>query len=473
MNLMIIITQEKSVFKQFMCYNRGMAHTEITDHTNNFAIQGDMCWSKSPDALETRPDSFLVCIGGRSAGVFSPLPDQYAALPVCDYRGKLVIPGLVDLHTHAPQFAFRGMGMDLELLDWLSIHSFPEEAKYRDLAYAGTAYGLYVEHLKNGPNTRAVVFATVHVPATMILMDLLEGSGLVSMAGKVNMDRNSPDDLREESAAASLGATKEWLQLCVTRKYLNTGPILTPRFIPSCSDELMRGLGALRREFNLPVQSHLSENRREVEWVRELCPASEGYGAAYRDFDLFGGTPEEAPTEAVAPTVMAHCVWSDESEMALMAQRGVFAAHCPQSNANLSSGIAPVRQLFNAGVPVGLGSDIAGGTNSSIFRAMSDAIQVSKLRHPLLGVNEKAITLEEAFYCGTAGGGAFFGKAGMGFSGSFEPGYELDALVINDSVLAAPCDLPLRSRLERAVYLSDSAHIEAKYVRGKLINASN
>ena len=420
---------------------------------NPFAIWGDICWSKSPGALETMPDSFLVCINeGKSAGVFAQLPDQYAALPVCDYRGRLVIPGLVDLHTHAPQFSLRGMGLDLELLDWLSLHSFPEEAKYRDPAYARAAYGLFVEHLKRGPNTRAVVFATVHIPAAMILMDLLEESGLVSMAGKVNMDRNSPDDLREESAAASLGATKEWLELCVMRKYLNTMPILTPRFIPSCSDDLMRGLGGLRRTMNLPVQSHLSENRREVEWVRELCPSSEGYGAAYRDFDLFGGTP----------TVMAHCVWSDESEMALMAQRGVFAAHCPQSNANLASGIAPVRQLFNAGVQVGLGSDIAGGNNASIFRAMSDAIQVSKLR-------QQAVTLEEAFYCGTVAGGAFFGKAGMGFSGSFEPGYELDALVINDRALAAPCDLPLRSRLERVVYLSDNRHIEAKYVRGRLI----
>jgi guanine deaminase len=420
---------------------------------NPFAIWGDICWSKSPGALETMPDSFLVCINeGKSAGVFAQLPDQYAALPVCDYRGRLVIPGLVDLHTHAPQFSLRGMGLDLELLDWLSLHSFPEEAKYRDPAYARAAYGFFVEHLKRGPNTRAAVFATVHIPAAMILMDLLEESGLVSMAGKVNLDRNSPDDLREESAAASLGATKEWLALCVMRKYLNTMPILTPRFIPSCSDDLMRGLGALRRAMNLPVQSHLSENRREVEWVRELCPSSEGYGAAYRDFDLFGGTP----------TVMAHCVWSDESEMALMAQRGVFAAHCPQSNANLASGIAPVPQLFNAGVQVGLGSDIAGGNNASIFRAMSDAIQVSKLR-------QQAVTLEEAFYCGTVAGGAFFGKAGMGFSGSFEPGYELDALVINDRALAAPCDLPLRSRLERVVYLSDNRHIEAKYVRGRLI----
>ncbi|MDR0495426.1 MAG: amidohydrolase family protein [Treponema sp.] len=432
---------------------------------NNFILQGDICWSKSPAALETMADSFLVCADGKSAGVFPQLPRQYASLPLVPCRGRLIIPGLVDLHAHAPQFAFRGLGMDLELLDWLKFHAFPEEAKYRDPDYARKAYGHFVEHLKRGPNTRIIVFATVHAAAAMVLMDLLEESGLVSMVGKVNMDRNSPDDLREENAGASLKATREWLALCATKKYSCTQPILTPRFIPSCSDGLMSGLGALRREMNLPVQSHLSENRNEVEWVRKLCPASEGYGAAYLDFDLFGS---DSPDEA--PTVMAHCVWSNEQETALMARRGVFAAHCPQSNANLSSGIAPVRRLLSAGAPVGLGSDIAGGANCSIFRAMSDAIQASKLRCSLIDNSEKPLTLEEAFYCGTASGGAFFGKAGMGFSGSFEPGNDFDALVINDSRLAAPFELSIRSRLERAIYTSDSRHIEAKYIRGIMRN---
>ncbi|MDR1858126.1 MAG: amidohydrolase family protein [Treponema sp.] len=429
-----------------------------------FVIKGDICWSKGPNSLETMPGAFLVCAGGKSAGVFPQLPQQYAALPISDYSGRLVMPGLVDLHVHAPQFAFRGLGMDMELLDWLSSRAFPEEAKYRDLEYARKAYGLFVSHLQRGPNTRIVAFATVHVPATLALMGLLEESGLVSMVGKVNMDRNSPDELREKSAAASLAATREWLGLC-GEGYARTRPILTPRFIPSCSDDLMRGLGTLRREFGLPVQSHLSENRREVEWVRELCPSSGGYGAAYHDFDLFG-----SETPSAAPTVMAHCVWPGEGEIALMAERGVFAAHCPQSNANLSSGIAPMRRLLDAGVPAGLGSDVAGGTSSSIFRAMSDAIQVSKLRRPLLCINEKALTLEEAFYLGTAGGGAFFGKAGMGYCGSFEPGCDFDALVINDSALAAPFELSIRDRLERVVYLSDESHIEAKYIKGKEIN---
>jgi len=282
------------------------------------------------------------------------------------------------------------------------------------------------------------------------------------------MDRNSPENLREENAAASLNATREWLGKHASAGYRNTKPILTPRFIPSCCDDLMRGLCALRNEFNLPVQSHLSENRSEVEWVRTLCPSSAGYGAAYDDFGLFGS----GGTEAGPPTVMAHCVWSDEEEIKLMARRGVFAAHCPQSNANLSSGVAPMRRILEAGVPAGLGSDIAGGSSSSIFRAMSDAIQVSKLRNPLLGVNEKPLTMEEAFFLGTKGGGEFFGKSGMGYCGSFEPGFEFDALVINDHApeahaLAAPFDMSVRDRLERAIYISDSGHIKAKYARGK------
>jgi guanine deaminase len=428
---------------------------------NSFVIKGDICWSKNSQTIETLADAFLVCVGGISEGVFPRLPERYAGLPLFDFGGRLVVPGLVDLHTHAPQFAFRGLGMDLELLDWLQTHAFPEEAKYHDMEYAGSAYSLYVEHLRRGPNTRLVIFATIHTPATLLLMDLLEAAGLVCMVGKVNMDRNSPDFLREKSAADSLCATREWIESCIAPNgRVNVKPILTPRFIPSCTDELMQGLAELQKEYCLPVQSHLSENRKEIEWVKELCPASDGYGAAYRDFGLFG---------AGVPTAMAHCVWPDEKEIALMAERQVFAVHCPQSNTNLSSGIAPARCLLEAGVPMGLGSDIAGGSHSSIFRAMADAIQVSKLRRPLLGLDEKALTLEEAFYLGSAAGGMFFAACGLGRPGSFEPGSDFDALVIDDSSLAPPFALSIRDRLERVVYLSDDRHIEAKFVQGRKI----
>ena len=438
-------------------------------------MKGNICWSKNPHSLGT--GKYLVCAGGKSGGVFEKLPQEYAGFQLIDYSGCLIIPGLTDLHTHAPQFAFRGLGMDLELLDWLDNRAFPEEAKYRDIEYARCAYGLFVDALKQGPNTRSIIFATVHSPATLLLMDMLEETGLVCLAGKVNMDRNCPDYLREAGAQASLEETREWLSACLPGKKFrsqgqavrkNVYPILTPRFIPSCSDELMRGLACIQREFGLPLQSHLSENSGEVQWVRELCPESDGYASAYVDYDLFGSSA----------VVMAHCVWSDKREIELLAEHNVFIAHCPQSNTNLSSGIAPVRRFLDAGCAVGLGTDLAGGAHNSIFRAMSDAIQVSKLRGALSDKNEKALEekaleLEEAFYLGTAGGGAFFAKAAQngfmeaGASGSFDSGYDFDALVIDDSSLATPLQLSIRERLERVVYLSDDRHIKAKYVRGK------
>jgi guanine deaminase len=424
---------------------------------DSFILKGDICCSKTPNSLTACAGGYLVCVDGKSEGVFPGLPEHYRSLPLIEHSSCLIIPGLVDLHTHAPQFAFRGLGMDLELLDWLKTHAFPEEAKYSNEEYARTAYGLLVEHLKQGPNTRIVMFATVHTQATRILMEMLESSGLVVMAGKVNMDRNCPGALREKSAAASLAATEEWLASC---SYQNVRPILTPRFIPTCSDRLMKGLAGLQKKYNLPVQSHLSENRGEIPWVKKLRPASSGYGAAYMDDDLFGGD---------VPTLMAHCVWSNKKEIALMARRQVFAVHCPQSNINLSSGIAPVRRFLEAGVPVGLGSDVAGGIHSSVFRAMADAVQVSKLRKPLLGVDEKPLTIEEAFYLGTVSGGSFFGKTGMGVSGSFESGYDFDALVIDDRNLAPPFELSVRDRLERVIYLSDDRNIKAKYVKGKMV----
>ncbi|GHV13504.1 hypothetical protein FACS189491_08550 [Spirochaetia bacterium] len=197
---------------------------------NGFVLKGDVAYSKNRTSLLTFANSYLVCEKGKSAGVYPSLPAAFSGLPLIDYTGKLILPGLTDLHIHAPQFSFRSLGMDLELLGWLEKHAFPEEAKYRDAEYARLAYGLFVKHLKRGPNTRFCIFATVHVPATVILMDLLEESGLVSMVGKVNMDRNSPDILREADAEASAAVTNEWLAILKkSRTYKNTYPILTPR----------------------------------------------------------------------------------------------------------------------------------------------------------------------------------------------------------------------------------------------------
>ena len=421
----------------------------------SFVIRGDLCWSGSMQKLETAADAYLVCVDGCSAGVFSELPEKYAALPLLDFSGHLVLPGMVDLHIHAPQYAFRGLGMDMELLDWLQAYTFPEEARYADPVYAEKAYSIFAQSMKDSATTRAVVFATVHRDATILLMDKLEAAGLVTYVGKVNMDRDAPDNLREPSAEFSAFDTFGWIN-AIAGRYRNTYPILTPRFLPSCSESLLTELQEVRRAYDLPIQSHLSENPGEVDLVHRLFPKAAFYGAGYNHYGLFGGD---------CRTVMAHCVYSGWDEIDLIRRNGVFVAHCPASNMNLASGIAPIRKYLNLGIRVRLGSDVAGGESESIFRAISDAIQVSKLYWRLADQYCKPLSFQEAFWLATMGGGEFFGKVG-----SFAPGYELDAIVLDDRSLCLKNDLTVEQRIQRDVYLeADQNCIVAKYVRGRRI----
>ena len=414
-----------------------------------FILQGNIVYSKSPQELEICRRGYAVCQDGYVKGVYQTLPFRLGGNPITDYGDCLIIPGLVDLHVHASQYAVRGTGMDRELLEWLECNAFPEESRFAEEAYAEAAYRIFVDALLHSTTTRASIFATLHRPATLRLMQLLDQAGLPCYVGKVNMDRNSPDYLRE-TTEQSLAETRRWLE--ESRDFRLVHPILTPRFTPSCTDALMAGLGRLQQEFGVPMQSHLSENLSEIAWVQELCPGTRFYGEAYAQFGLFGGD---------CPTVMAHCVWSGEEERTLMKENGVFIAHCPQSNMNVSSGIAPVKQYLQEGQKVGLGSDVAGGVHLSILRAMTDAIQCSKLRWRLVDQDTPALTVPEALYMATKGGGAFFGKVG-----SFEPGYEFDAVVMDDSTLPTTRTCTLTERLERIVYLSDGRPC-AKYAAGR------
>ena len=427
----------------------------------NFVIKGNLCQTKIAKELDLHEHAYVVCIDGVSKGVFDVLPEEYANLPLHDYGDALIFPGMVDLHVHAPQYAFRGMCMDLELMDWLNQYTFPEEEKYEDLEYAEKAYGMFVDALKTGATTRACIFATRHRPATEVLMKLMEESGLVSYVGKVNMDREASEALTEDSAEISAYTTFGWIY-GVKEKYPHTKPILTPRFIPCCTNKLMEELREIQMAYGIPVQSHLSESKGEIEFVKFLRPEDPFYGDSYNDYDLFGKN-DDIGTDV--KTVMAHCVWSTEEEVELMHQNGVFVAHCPASNMNLTSGIAPIRKYLDRGLHIGLGSDIAGGHSDSIFRAITDAIQVSKMYFRMVDESIKPLVFSEAFYLATKGGGAFFGKVG-----SFEEGYEFDAVILDDSVLLHPQTLNLAERMERAVYLGlDGKKIAAKYVAGRKI----
>lgn len=415
---------------------------------SSFVLKGNICYSIDKDQIACFEDHYLVCVDGLVVGIFPECPQQYKHLPMEDHAGKIIIPGMSDLHIHAPQFSYRGLGMDLELLDWLQAYAFPEEGKYSNLEYADRSYDMFVRHMRRSETTRASIFATLHRPATELLMEKLDKSGLITCVGKVNMDRNSPNYLRE----SGIDETRLWLQDTVG-KWQHTTPILTPRFIPSCSDEMMRGISRLKEEFKVPVQSHLSENLSEIAWVKELVPGARNYGDAYRLFGLLGGDH---------PCIMAHCVYSDELEMELMKENGVFIAHSPESNLNVSSGVAPINKYLDFGLRVGLATDVAGGSHESMFKAITHAIQSSKIRWRLLDQSVAPLTFDTAFYLATRGGGAFFGKVG-----AFEEGYEFDAVILDDSNLSHPQPLTVRERLERIAYLADDRNICGKYVAGE------
>ena len=419
-------------------------------------LKGHICHTPEAGSLVIRENAYAVCEEGICRGVFDEIPERYSALKVIDCTDKLIIPGLVDLHIHASQFPYRGMGMDCELMEWLKENAFPEESRYADAEYASRAYGIFARKMKESATTRAVIFATIHPEATLILTDCMEESGVVSYVGKVNMDRNAPPELTEESAARSAEDTRRFAEECAARGYRRTKPIITPRFVPSCTDELMAALGRIREEYGLQVQSHLSENPEEIELVRKLAPEAAFYGDAYDRFDLFGRTGK---------TVMAHCVYSPPEEVQRMLDNGVWIAHCPASNMNIASGIAPVRRYLERGLRIGLGTDVAGGDSESMFRAVTDAIRVSKLYWRYIDHDAKPLTFPESLYMATKGGGSFFGRVG-----SFEDGYAFDALVLDDSREPRARSIPVRDRLEQAFYLQlDRQGIRVKIAEGEIV----
>ena len=410
-------------------------------------------YTKEKDHFEVLENGYVaVDENGRVTGVSADLGllDSENA-EVVDFGDCLLIPAMNDLHVHASQYRNQGLAMDLELLPWLQNYTFPEEVKFADINYAERMYRRFVCDLWRFGTMRACVFATVHTESTRLLMRLFQEAGMGALVGKVAMNRDCPEELSAsveetvqgyESLIAAFGGDSEAL----------VRPIITPRFVPTCTSEMLRACGDLAATYQLPVQSHLSENKDEIALVKTLEPDSTCYGDAYDRYGLFGQTP----------TVMAHCVWTEGEELELMKRRGVVVAHCPTSNFNVASGMAPIRRFLDAGLQVGLGSDISGGHDLSIFRVMVYAIQVSKM-HYQRDHQQSFLTLPEVFYMATKSAGGFFGRVG-----SFEPGYEFDALVIDDSDLNHD-HYSLIERLERYIYLGDDRQIIHRFCRGKAI----
>ena len=414
-------------------------------------FRANIIYTPESSRFEVVPHGYIAVNDGKVEGVYSELPQHLSGYPVKDLGDRLLIPAMNDMHVHAPQYRNQGMAMDEELLPWLQNYTFPEELKYADTAYAERMYRHFVHDLWRHGTMRVVAFASIHLDSTRLLMRLLDKAGMGGRVGKVNMNRNCPEGL-QESVDDAMKACKTLVDE-FEREDALVRPIVTPRFIPSCTPEMLEACGEMARRYDLPIQSHLSENKNEIAWVKELEPESRHYADAYDRYGLLGQTP----------TVMAHCVWTDGEELEMLRQRGVMVAHCPTSNFNVASGLAPIRRFLDTGIPVGLGSDVSGGHDFSIFRMMVYAIQVSKM-HYQRDKSCKFLTLSEAFWIATKSAGRFFGQVG-----SFEPGYDFDALVIDDSDLVIDTGYSLLQRLERFVYIGDDRHITARYCQGRLI----
>ena len=413
-----------------------------------FIIKGTFIDTLTKDEFRIRK-GFILVEDGLIKNFSEENPDT--SLKLYDYTGKLIIPGLSDLHLHASQYPNTGLGLDLELLDWLDTYTFPEESKYKDVEYAKKAYQTFVDDLAKTATTRASIFATLHTDMTLLLMDLLEQKKICAYVGKVGMDRNCPDFYIEKNGKEE---TLRFVEECQKRNYKFVKPIITPRFTISCTDEYMKYMGELAKKYNIAVQSHLSENFGEIDFVRQLRPNDKFYGESYDKNGLFGKEVK---------TVMAHCVHCPKEESELIKKNGVYIAHCPTSNSNISSGICPAGRYLREGYNIGIGSDISGGHTLDLFEVIRHAIQVSKMNLRYINPKEKPLTLSETFFMATNKGGSFFGKVGV-----FEKDYEFDAIVLDESLIKNIREYNEKERLERFIYNKD-AKIESKFIRGNKI----
>ena len=413
------------------------------------AIKGDIIFTKNIDKFEIIEDGYLVIKDDKIERVCKELDEN---IDIIDYTNHIIIPGFVDVHMHAPQINNIGLGADRQLLDWLNTYTFKEESKYSNIDFAKKSYNRFVDKLCKNGITSSVIFGSIYKDTTIHLMDLIEEVGLRAYVGKVNMDRNSPSYYIEETQK-SIEDTVEFVEKTIN-KYKNVKPIITPRFVPSCTVNLMKELGDIAEKYDLKVQSHLSENLDEISLVKELHQECTSYINVY---ERYGLTRKNK-------TVMAHCVWADDEEIKSLIQNEIIVAHSPYSNGNISSGIAPVKKMLQKGVKVGLASDISGGHDMFMGRIMMLASIFSKMRWVHIDNEYANLTDEELFYMATKGGGEFFGKVG-----SFEEGYSADFLVIDDKSLEDSNERNVRQRLQRFLYIGDDRNIKSVYVNGKLI----
>lgn len=404
-------------------------------------------------------DGLLIIENGliKAFGNYEDLKLEYAVVPTVSYTNQLIMPGFVDTHIHYPQSEMIAAYGE-QLLEWLNKYTFPTEAKFKDPDYARTIAAFFLDELLKNGTTTALVFAAVYPESVDIFFEEASRRNMRMIAGKVLMDRNAPDYLKD-TLESGYADTKKLIQ-----KWHKKGRLLyavTPRFAPTSSDEQLKLAGKLLQEFpDVYLHTHLSENVKEVEWVAELFPDSEGYLDVY---DQAGLVCERS--------VFAHGVQLTDAEFKRLSAAKAAIACCPTSNLFLGSGLFKFHKAKSVEHPVkvGLGTDIGAGTSFSILQTANEAYKISQLQG-------QSLSAFKSLYLATLGGAEALCLADK--IGNFTPGKEADFVVVD--LQATPLMALRNSRLPAAslehlsdavfalTILGDDRAIQATYIAGVL-----
>ncbi|WP_144548272.1 guanine deaminase [Bacillus sp. X1(2014)] len=446
-------------------------------------FQGTAFTSKSPKEIQLLKDH-LFCINenGMIEKVVSSEEADY--LPLLDAyqeeenfhrlaEGRYFLPGFVDLHVHAPQWAQSGTALDIPLYDWLNTYTFPLESKFSDLDFAKDVYEDVVSTLLANGTTTALYFATVHKEASLLLAEICAEKGQRGLVGKVVMDNpeQNPDYYRDIDTQTAIADTEEFI-LAVNKLAKSTKqgvyPVVTPRFIPSCTDDALKGLGELAEKHGTYVQSHCSESDWEHGYVKERFGKNDAF--ALHQFGLLG-----------EKSVMAHCNFLDDEDAELFAATGTAVCHCPISNAYFANSVIPIAHLLSKGVEIGLGTDLSGGFSPSLFDNVRQAVIVSRMLEDGVdstlsaeerGIANSRITINEAFYLATAGGGESLNLP----IGRLEENYAWDVQIIDTSVTYAKLPIyhaneDLHDKFQKIMYLVTPENIREVWVQGVKVHS--
>ncbi|XP_063908467.1 guanine deaminase [Zophobas morio] len=371
-------------------------------------------------------------------------------------KTQLLLPGFIDTHIHAPQYSNAGLGYDKPLLEWLDNYTYNLEKKYRDQNFCGTVFQAVVRKTLNHGTTTACYFGSLFYESSLLLATAVAELGQRAFVGKVNMTKLAPDDY-VETPEESIENTLKFIKGVADLGNALVQPIITPRFALSVDLEHMKKLGVIAKERDLHIQTHISENKDEVEMVVQLY------------HDVYANVYDKAGL-LTSKTVLAHGIYLSEEEIKLLSERQTSIAHCPESNVNLGSGICDVVNLRQNGVTVGLGTDVAGGASPSIINAMKSAISAST-HLSFTKENYKPLNYEDVFYLATLGGAKALSLDDK--IGNFQIGKSFDAVIVDldveNSSVDYLSDCTPQELLQKLVFLGDDRNVIKVYVNGKIV----